>query len=228
MCEAAQSPRLLIVRPQSSLSSTDSKLESRDPPRQKMWSPQVLLRGSSRISYKTNDRVQIPKPVDVALSLIPQVRILESYYQFARRLAHFASRNIHREVHPPLPADSIGVQLPMLSRLVPCVSGKWRIQVVDSRLHLTPDVSGVALESNYQFRPRLLCLPVFVLQALESNCQFGQARLGVTFNRPLTFFSPLKKPTHSAASASIDQPLAPYQSQNGPVRVWPKAPFKET
>ena len=56
----------------------------------------------------------------------------------------------------------------MLSRLVPCVSGnEWCIQVLESRLHLTPDVSGVALESNYQFRPRLLSLPVFVLQALE-------------------------------------------------------------
>ena len=44
----------------------------------------------------------------------------------------------------------------MLSRLV-----------LQSRVHLTPDVSGVALESNYPFRPRLLCLPVFVLQALE-------------------------------------------------------------
>ena len=39
MCEAAQSPRLLIVRPQSSLSSTDSKLVSRDPPREKCDSP---------------------------------------------------------------------------------------------------------------------------------------------------------------------------------------------
>ena len=29
------------------------------------------------------------------------------------------------------------------------------------------DLSVVTLESNYQFRPRLLCLPVFVLQALE-------------------------------------------------------------
>ena len=62
--------------------------------------------------------VQLPKPVDVALSLIPQVRILKSHdqsiwefftstlesnCQFPRRLAHFASRNIHREVQPPLP-----------------------------------------------------------------------------------------------------------------------------
>ena len=50
--------------------------------------------------------------------LVPQLRILESYYQsiqesftsalesnclIARRLNHFASRNIHREVHLPLP-----------------------------------------------------------------------------------------------------------------------------
>ena len=37
--EAAQSPRLLIVRPQSSLSSTDSKLVSRDPLREKCDGP---------------------------------------------------------------------------------------------------------------------------------------------------------------------------------------------
>ena len=83
--------------------------------------PKVLLRGSSRAFLKKIRQsfgVQLPKPVDVALSLIPQVRLLESYYQlfwesftstlesncqFARRLAHFASRNTHREVHLPLP-----------------------------------------------------------------------------------------------------------------------------
>ena len=45
---------------------------------------QVLLRGSSRICKKKKRQsfgVQLPKPVDVALSLIPQVRLLESYYQ---------------------------------------------------------------------------------------------------------------------------------------------------
>ena len=112
MCEAAQSPRLLIVRPQSSLSSTDSKLVSRDPPREKCDSPSPVLK-----KLRQSFGVQPPKPVDVALSLIPQVRVLESCYQsfwesftstlesncqVARRLAHFASRNIHREVHPAL------------------------------------------------------------------------------------------------------------------------------
>ena len=83
MCEAAQSPRLLIVRPQSSLSSTDSKLVSRDPPREKCDSPSPVAWFITHFLKKIRQSfgVQLPKPVDVALSLIPQVRLLESYYQ---------------------------------------------------------------------------------------------------------------------------------------------------
>ena len=63
--------------------------------------------------------------------------------------------------------DSIGVQLPILSRLVFCVPEEIALWSWKSRLPPASDLSVVTLESNYQFRPRLLCLPVFVLQALE-------------------------------------------------------------
>ena len=114
--------------------------------------------------------VQLPKPIDVALSLIPQVRILESYNQsiresftstlesnckFARRLTHLAIRIFIERFN--------------------CRCCAWCAQVLESRILLAPNMSGVALESNFQFRPHFVCLPVFVLQALESNCQFGQA-----------------------------------------------------
>ena len=105
-----------------------------------LHNPQMLLRGSTRISEKLRQcfGVQLPKPVDVALSWIPQLRILESCFQLIRESFTLTlesnCQSARRPLTPPVAkfverstlrfaADSIGVQLPTLSRLVPRVSG---------------------------------------------------------------------------------------------------------
>ena len=120
-------------------------------------------------------------------------------------------------------AGSIGVQLQMLSRLVPCVSGNGVFRSWSTVSTWLPTCLAWHWSLNCQFRPHLLCLPVFVLQALESNCQFGQARLGVTFNQPFTFFSPLKTPHTGQRVDPFPNLLHPTSPLNGPVRVRPKA-----
>ena len=96
---------------------------------------------------------------------------------------------------------------------------KWCIQVLESRLHLTPDVSGRGL----------LCL-------LSSFCKHWSGKIGSDFQPTSHVFQSTEKPTHRAASGSINQPLAhsewsckgPAQSQDPLKRLDPTTWSKPT
>ena len=102
MSEAAQSPRLLIVRPQSSLSSTDSKLVSRDPqekcdgPR----SPTAVVRQGwlQRDSADCTHKHWSPTTSSAILSQShgSVTTTLESNCQLDRHLARFCFLNLYQ------------------------------------------------------------------------------------------------------------------------------------
>ena len=93
--------------------------------------------------------------------------------------------------------DSIGVQLPILSRLVFCVPEEIALWSWKSRLLPASDLSVVTLESNYQFRPRLP-RPLPVLASTGVQLPVRSSKYGSDFQPTSHVFQSTEKKNFKA------------------------------